>query len=122
MKKTYYHFLRTDRKLGYKDGRLVIPGETYKIEGKPILCRHGLHASSCIIDALKYAPGPILCKVNLTGDVIHSVDKSVATERTVLAMLDATEILCHFARLCALDVIHLWSPLRCCCRILKNRR
>lgn len=69
----------------------------------------GLHASLHPLDALQYAPGEILCRVEMGGDIVYGDDKLVATERTVIAMGDATEMLRKFSRLCALDVIHLWD-------------
>lgn len=95
---TYWHFLREGRRLAHGDRRIVVPGETYRVEGEPVLCQHGLHASRQPIDALQYAPGPVLCKVQLGGTIVHGEDKSVATVRTVLAMTDVTDILRVFAR------------------------
>lgn len=45
--KTYWHFVKDDRLLGYGDGRFVEPGKTYSIPdtSRPIeLCAHGMHA------------------------------------------------------------------------------
>jgi hypothetical protein len=75
-----------------------------------VLCDVGLHASTRAIDALQYAPGPIVCRVECHGEIIRGEDKLCSSRRTVLAMVDATETLRRFARLCALDVIHLWEP------------
>ena len=106
-----WHFVRADRRLGYKDGRIVKAGRTYKVpqEQKLEFCSYGLHASKRIIDALKYAPGPIICRVELQGRILHDTDKSVAYVRHVISTFDATKTLRRFARLCALDVIHLWD-------------
>jgi hypothetical protein len=115
---TYYHFIRvnTDGKpyLGYNDNRIVTVGETITVEGEPILCEHGLHASARIIDALEYCPeGDVaLCRVELGGTIIRDTDKSVAQTRTIIAMLGAertTTLLRDFARWCALQVIDLWD-------------
>lgn len=107
--KTYYHFCRSDRKLGYSDGRTIKVGETLIAKGKIELCENGMHASERLIDALSYAPGPVLCKVALGGEIIAGNDKVVAENRTVLAMADVSDILRKFARKCALDVIDLWD-------------
>src|SRR5690606_13111526 len=50
-------------------------------------------------DALKYAPDDSewLCGVRLSGTVIHDADKSVATERTVVWMLNVRRLLVEFA-------------------------
>jgi len=114
----YYHFAAVAEdgipRLGYGDGREIRVGETLTVEGAPVLCVHGLHASARILDALRYAGGGslALCRVTLGGTVIHDDDKSVATERTVVTMLDAAtteRLLREFARWCALSVAHLWE-------------
>lgn len=114
----YWHFVRVDDngtpRLGYDDNRVVTVGETLRVDGEPVLCQHGLHASQRAIDALCYAQGArlALCRVTLGGTVLHDDDKSVGNERTVIAMLDAEatdKLLRDFARWCALQVIHLWD-------------
>ena len=104
-----WHFARADMRLGYEDGRAIVVGETLTHDGDLKLCESGLHASATIYDALKYAPGPMLCRVRLGGDIIRGDDKLAASERTVLWAFDATDVLRVFARRCALDVIHLWD-------------
>ena len=112
MKKLGWHFARADNRLNYEDKRPIIIGETHTVDTseKPLeLCLWGLHASSRIIDALQYAPGPMIYRVELSGTIITGVDKMVATERTYLWGYDATDVLRLFARRCALDVVHLWD-------------
>ncbi|HEX7051764.1 MAG TPA: hypothetical protein VF188_16280 [Longimicrobiales bacterium] len=104
-----WYFAANDRRLGYGDGRKIAVGETHEIDGKPKLCERGLHASQRVIDALDYAPGPILYRVRLSGAIVHDDDKASATRRTYLAEIDATEMLRAFARSCARDVIDLWD-------------
>jgi len=110
-----WHFLRADKKLGYGDNRKVVVGETYEAEFPcngydcPTLGNAGMHGSIKIMDALSNAPGPIICRVDITGDVVEGWDKIVGRNREVLAMIDGTEILRKFARLCALDVARLWE-------------
>jgi len=106
----YFYFSATDRRLRYGDGREIKIGGTHKVKGSVKLCNHGLHASKRIIDALQYAPGPILHLVTLGGKVVHGDDKSVATERTYVASFDATEVLREFARKQALINIKLIKP------------
>ena len=96
-KQTYWHFLREDRKLGYGDGRLVIAGDTLSVPGPLEMCNYGLHASKNLLDALKYAPGSILCKVELGSDVITQGDKSVSSSRKTLWMTDISDLLHKFA-------------------------
>ena len=117
---TYYHFIPANKRLHYGDARVVKVGKTYKVDCKPVLCESGLHACKRLIDALGYAPGPILCKVELGGTIIHDLDKSVATERTVVAMADVSDVLRDFARRCALDVVHLWDAPDVVVRYLKT--
>ena len=104
-----WHFLRSDRRLGYGDGRLVVAGETLTIGGPPVLCQYGLHASRRAIDALKFAPGNIICRVHLSGEILEEHDKAVATERSTIWIADANDVLRQFARSCALSVAHLWN-------------
>ena len=117
-----WHFVNEDRKLGYGDDRIVKQGRVYIVpQTRPLeLCEYGLHASKRILDALQYAPGPVLCRVELRGKMLHDNDKSVAYERKVLWMMDATDVLRAFARRCALDVVHLWSPPEIVIQYLKT--
>jgi hypothetical protein len=102
-------FCDENETLGYGDGRPVQCGKTHTVEGELELCGNGLHASKRLIDALMYASGSILYRVELGGQILHGSDKSCATERTYLARVDCDDILRTFARSCALDVIHLWD-------------
>ena len=102
-----WHFLAEDKRLGYGDGRLVEVGQTLECEGEPELCANGLHGSARLIDAVYYARGPIVCRVEIEGDVIEGEDKLCGRRRTVLWMLDATRILHEFACTCAEDALAL---------------
>lgn len=84
-------------------------GEWETYEGEVVMCQSGLHASARLIDALDYAPGPILRLVEVEDVVDRENDKLVCRRRKVLAEIDATEILREFARGCALQVSHLWD-------------
>ena len=104
-----------------RDGRPIpADGEKLTHDGDLIMCAAGLHASSRIVDALKYAPGHTVCRVKLTGTIKCDDDKCVASERTILWRFDAEEHLRHFARTCALDVIHLWNAPDCVVAYLKT--
>ena len=102
-----WHFLSEDKRLGYGDGRLVEVGQTLECEGEPALCSNGMHGSARLIDALRHASGPIVCRVEIEGDVIEDEDKLCGRRRTVLWMLDATRILHEFACQCAEDALSL---------------
>ena len=107
-----WHFAEETRRLRYGDEREIRVGETHEVDGEPVLCNHGLHASESALDALQYAPGPILYRVKLSGKIVRGDDKMVATKRTYLAEIDAEPILREFARRCALSIIHLWDAPR----------
>ena len=93
-----WHFLPADKKLANGDGRLVRVGKTFKCDPDSLeLCKTGFHGSKRIIDALQYARGPIICKVELGGRILKGDDKCVASERTVIAMADATNTLHEMA-------------------------
>ena len=93
-----------------RDGRPVpADGVTLKHKGKLELCASGLHASERIIDALGFAPGPILCRVQMGGTIKKDSDKLVARQRTILWRIDSTDVLRKFARQCALDVAYFWD-------------
>jgi len=104
-----WHFANETETLRFGDGRKIEVGTTHKVDCTPILCKLGLHASKIVREALNYAPGNILFRVQLGGKIIHGDDKSVATSRKYLARVDAELILREFARKCALQVIHLWK-------------
>jgi hypothetical protein len=96
-----WHFLPADRRLRWGDGRRVRRGHVAKVDGPVVLCDHGLHASTNILDALCYAPGPILCRVDVRGDIVRGDDKLAGTERECLWWIDATRTLHEFACWCA---------------------
>jgi hypothetical protein len=104
-----WYFSNQECILSHGDGRRIEPGVTHTVGGPLALCRHGLHASRRLIDALGYAPGPVVWRVELGGAVIDGGDKVVASSRRYSYGFDATEILRDFARRCALDVIDQWA-------------
>ena len=94
-----------------RDGRAVPEdGVLLRHRGRLVMCGAGLHASERIIDALRYAPGETICRVNCGGRIERDRDKLVCSERTILWRVDGSALLRRFACLCALDVIHLSSP------------
>ena len=76
-------------------------GRTYRVDGEPVLCEHGLHGSLGVLDALKYAHSPIVCRVRIGGKIVRGDDKLCGTTRRVLAMADAGPTLHLFACWCA---------------------
>jgi hypothetical protein len=107
-----WHFLSDDRRLRFGNRESVEIGKTYRAVGALEMCRNGMHASQRILDALEYAPGSICCRVVVGGQILVASDKMVAETRTVLGMVDATQILHEFACLCAEDVLkRIVSPV-----------
>ena len=93
-----------------RDGRSVpADGEVLRHDGPMELCRSGLHASVKCVDALGYAPGYTLCRVECSCDVEESDDKLICRERVILNRADSREMLRAWARWCALRVTHLWD-------------
>lgn len=92
-----WHFLPADGLTRYEPRVRVVVGETLRVDPPAILCKRGLHASARALDALRYAPGPIVCRVRLGGEIVHGDDKIVATTRAALWMYDASRALHEFA-------------------------
>lgn len=68
-----------------RDGSLIPPdGEWLEFPGSPMLCVQGLHASLDVVDAMRYAPGLTLCRVELDGTIVKGSDKLVASRRRIL--------------------------------------
>jgi hypothetical protein len=101
MSMLYWHFLRYDRRMQFAPWTLVEAGKTYTAVGELGLCENGLHASFRAMDALKYAPGCIVCRVSLSGERQVDSDKVCARSRTVLWLADAGLTLHEFACLLA---------------------
>jgi hypothetical protein len=115
-----WYFSNAEKILRYGDGREIAVGVTHTVDfpctyggstyTKPALCEAGLHGSESILDALSYAPGPVVWRVELSGEMDADNDKVAATSRTYLAGgIDISDTLREFARWCALQVIDLWD-------------
>lgn len=120
-KMIYYHF--TADKL--RDGRPIPAiGEWLVYDGIPIPCDSGLHASPTPWDAMEYAPGNLLHKVELDGMIVpcncKPIDKFAAQRRMIVATIDATKLMRDFARRQALSVLHLWNATDVVQRYLKT--
>lgn len=93
-----------------RDGRPVPPdGEWLVHDGKLVMSESGYHASEQLLDALYYAPGSIICRVEMGGKIIHGADKLVAEKRKILWRVDGEVVLKAFARWCALQVVDKWD-------------
>ena len=102
-----WHFLPENGKLAHNPRRnggkpveTGVPLPQYK--SKPIACERGYHASLRAIDALQYAPGPLVSRVELTGEVVEQHDKTCAQGRTHISpIIDVSRELRLFAAWCA---------------------
>ena len=92
-----------------RDGTPLEVGRTYHVKGRIQMCRHGLHWSERALDALRYAPGSVVCRVRYGGDVLRVSDKGCSSRRKVLWASDAEAVLKTFGRWCADRVLPLWD-------------
>ena len=107
-----WHFLKEGRIM--RDGEAAPPvGETLIHSGPIGICESGLHASESVFDAMRYAPGAHLCRVECEGIEDSHDDKIVCRKRTIIAEADVTTELHIFAIWCAeqaLDLIEKPDP------------
>jgi hypothetical protein len=98
MSELYYHFVGANKRLRF-DMESVEVGQTLHFHSEPILGERGFHASERPLEALKHAPSDAewLCGVRLGGTVIHGHGESVATELTVVWILNVRKLLVEFA-------------------------
>ena len=115
-----WHFLESKGHLSNGDSRKVRPGRWLVHHGDLVLCVSGLHASVMVLDALKYALGSVVCRVECSGEITHSTDKLVCTRRRILWWVDSRTVLRQFACKCALDVIGMWDPPDVVTRYLRS--
>ena len=95
-----WHWAKMDLRTQYSN-EPIVAGETLTAKGDLSLCSNGMHASLCPLQALQYAPGSMLCRVELAGKVIEGDDKLCARSRKVLWIANADHLLHEFACLCA---------------------
>ena len=108
-----WHFVSKDRVLRHGSGLTVEPGYVYtEDEGPIVLCQNGMHASRTVWQALIYAPGPVLCRVKVWGEVKEDSDKLVGRHREVIAMYDIEKELRLWACWCVRQVWHLLTDER----------
>jgi len=99
-------------------------GEWLEHPGPVIPCQSGLHASRRVFDALSYAPGFYLSRVEISGEIKshgNPEDKVVGSRRRILVTVHAREVLREFACSCALDVLHLWKAPEVVVKYLTTR-
>jgi hypothetical protein len=84
-----------------RDGQPLEVGKTYVFDGEPVMCECGYHASKKILDALRYAPGTVVSRVECDDITGTENDKFVCKRRKVLWSMDIEMILHEFACRCA---------------------
>lgn len=93
-----WHFINGDK---LRDGNPAAPaGVSERFNGSVVMCLSGLHASVRPIDALTFAPGSTIRRVECTEIAQIAHDKLVCRERRVLWSADATRTLHEFACWC----------------------
>lgn len=97
-----------------RDGRAIPPiGEALVHTGTIVPCSSGLHAGVRPWHALQYAPGPLLHRVELSGDLRpHGTptDKYVGRQRIIIESHNVTDLLRRFACDQALSVLPADAP------------
>lgn len=88
-----------------RDGRPLVVGKTYEHVGSIRICESGLHASIRAIDALDYAPGATISRVELYGIETTQRDKIVCRSRRVIACADASKTILLWSAECALTAL-----------------
>ena len=101
-----WHFTRDT----LRDGRPIPAiGEWLEHEGDVVMCESGLHASARILDALDYAPGNMIHRVECDDIVQRHKDKLVCRRRRIIATFDGEDLLRNFARFATWTVLPLWD-------------
>ena len=85
-KKLGWHFLPSNMTLGYGDGRVAKVGETLSIKPhqSPVTCGTGMHASETPSQAANHTKGPVITRVEVSGDIDFDSDKFCGRHRKVL--------------------------------------
>jgi hypothetical protein len=91
-----WHFLLDSHEFNHGPFVKAAAGKTYHAKGPLVICSNGMHASRNILDALYYAPGACISRVEMSGPMVLSHDKLCARHRKVLWMADATRPLHDF--------------------------
>ena len=105
-----WYFARENNRLKFNDHRLITIGKMHTVKCAPILCCQGLHGSVQLLDALHYAPGPMLYRVDITRKLDIEGDKICGQRRKYLGVIDATEVVRRFTRNQALINIEKIKP------------
>ena len=89
-----WHWLHNDRTLRYgNDPRVLGTYDLRHVPGTPELRHSGLHWSERVNDALNYAQGSIICRVECWGETVHGDDKAASEYRQIRWWVDAERVL-----------------------------
>lgn len=82
-----WHFLPADMRLEYGDNRLAKVGESLSVPSHitPRPCHEGMHASEKPVDAASFKKGPVLCRVEVSGEIKKENDKFCGRSRKILS-------------------------------------
>ena len=103
-----YHFLKSDMCSHEGHEPPWKEGETRTLDGEIVICAHGYHASRTAWDALQFAPGPVLCLVEVEPVEEHT-DKLVSRSRRLIKAVNVERELREFAADCAERVLHFYE-------------
>mgnify|MGYP000272883170 CR=1 FL=1 len=103
-----YHFLKSDMCSHAGHEPPWKEGETRTLDGEIVICAHGYHASRTAWDALQFAPGPVLCLVEVEPVKEHT-DKLVSRSRRLIKAVNVERELREFAADCAERVLHFYE-------------
>lgn len=104
-----YHFLREDMTGLYGNEPPWKVGERRSVEGGLCLCDWGYHYGLTPSDALIYAPGPILCLVEVSEVGPKGKIKSCSRSRKLLRAVNATTVLHEVGCDIAEDILPLFE-------------
>jgi hypothetical protein len=97
-----WHWLADDGRMA-RTAERVEAGAIYSLPDseRVAVCRRGLHGSERALDALEHAPGALVCRVEIWGNIdrldLEDTKKLAGRHRRVLWMADATQALNEFA-------------------------
>ena len=89
----------------FRDGQPLVVGKTYTHTGPLVMCDSGYHAGRDITDALYYAPGFTVSRVECSGEMREQSDKLVCRQRKVLWSFDTKKVIIAWARRVATDAV-----------------
>ena len=103
-----YHFLKSDMCSHEGHEPPWKEGETRTLDGEIVICAHGYHASRTAWDALQFAPGPVLCLVEVEPVEEHT-EKLVSRSRRLIKAVNVERELREFAADCAERMLHFYE-------------